>query len=79
MLHHLVGADKRQAFAEVHRVLRPDGELHILDFGKPHSIPAYLISLVMRHAEQARENIHGACRRCCARQVSLTARKPAVE
>lgn len=59
MLHHLPGADKRFAFAEVRRVLRPGGELRILDFGKPHNIPAFLVSLVMRHAEQTRENIQG--------------------
>ena len=59
MLHHLTAADKRLAFAEVHRVLRPGGELHILDFGQPHNFPAYLVSLVMRHAEQTRENIQG--------------------
>ena len=59
MLHHLTGEDKRLAFAEVHRVLRPGGELHILDFGKPHTVAAYLISLVMRHAEQTADNIRG--------------------
>ncbi len=59
MLHHLTFQDKRLAFAEVRRVLRPGGELHILDFGKPHSVPTYLISLVMRHAEQTADNIRG--------------------
>jgi ubiquinone/menaquinone biosynthesis C-methylase UbiE len=59
MLHHLTRNQKRLAFAEVYRVLRPAGELHILDFGKPHSLPAYLISLVMRHAEQTTDNVQG--------------------
>jgi ubiquinone/menaquinone biosynthesis C-methylase UbiE len=59
MLHHLNAEDKRLAFAEVWRVLRPGGEVHILDFGKPHTVPTYLISLVMRHAEQTVDNIRG--------------------
>lgn len=59
MLHHLTAEDKRVAFAEVHRVLRPGGELHILDFGRPHNLPAYLISLVMRLGEHAADNIKG--------------------
>jgi ubiquinone/menaquinone biosynthesis C-methylase UbiE len=59
MLHHLTLEEKRLAFAEVRRVLRPDGELHILDFGKPHNLPAYLISLVIRLGEHAADNIKG--------------------
>ncbi len=59
MLHHLNAADKRIAFSEVRRVLRPGGELHILDFGKPHNLPAYMISLVMRLGEHAADNIKG--------------------
>lgn len=59
MLHHLTPEDKRAALVEVWRVLRPGGELHILDFGRPHNLPARLISLVMRHMEETRELIAG--------------------
>jgi ubiquinone/menaquinone biosynthesis C-methylase UbiE len=59
MLHHLTADDKRRALVEVWRVLRPGGELHILDFGQPHNVFAWLISLVMRHAEQTKDNIRG--------------------
>ncbi|MEV6348181.1 class I SAM-dependent methyltransferase [Actinoplanes sp. NPDC051851] len=31
MLHHLTPPQKSQAFLEVRRVLRPDGELHVVD------------------------------------------------
>jgi ubiquinone/menaquinone biosynthesis C-methylase UbiE len=33
--HHLSGADKRRTAAEVARVLRRGGELHVADFGPP--------------------------------------------
>ena len=33
--HHLLPADKHQTFAEIYRVLRPGGELHIADWGRP--------------------------------------------
>jgi ubiquinone/menaquinone biosynthesis C-methylase UbiE len=59
MLHHLTLEDKRTTLGEVWRVLRPGGELHVLDFGQPHNLPAYLISLVMRHMEETRELVAG--------------------
>jgi ubiquinone/menaquinone biosynthesis C-methylase UbiE len=35
LLHHLVPAAKREALAEIRRVLRPGGRLHVADFGPP--------------------------------------------
>jgi ubiquinone/menaquinone biosynthesis C-methylase UbiE len=35
LLHHLAPDAKRAALAEVHRVLRPAGRLHIADWGRP--------------------------------------------
>lgn len=35
VLHHLAPAVKRRALAEVARVLRPGGQLHIADSGRP--------------------------------------------
>lgn len=36
MFHHLTRENKRLAIAEMHRVLKIDGELHIADFKKPN-------------------------------------------
>lgn len=35
MLHHLLPGDKRKALAEMKRVLRPAGRLHVADWGRP--------------------------------------------
>ena len=59
VIHHLTSADKHRAFQEVLRVLRPNGEFHIVDFGLPKDPGAWLISLLMRNLEQARDNIEG--------------------
>jgi SAM-dependent methyltransferase len=37
MLHHLTRANKMRTLLEVLRVLRPNGELHIADWGRPQN------------------------------------------
>ena len=37
MIHHLKTPDKIKTAQEVFRVLKPGGQLHIIDFGKPSS------------------------------------------
>ena len=37
VLHHLSTHNKQRALSEMFRVLRPRGELHIADWGKPHN------------------------------------------
>jgi ubiquinone/menaquinone biosynthesis C-methylase UbiE len=59
VIHHLVTDDKRRAFKEIHRVLKPNGELHILDFGAPHSSLARFMVTYMRRLEETADNFDG--------------------
>lgn len=59
VLHHLTRDAKARALREVFRVLRPDGELHVVDFGKPQTVPMYLVSLIVRWLEEASDNVKG--------------------
>ena len=59
VLHHLTTEEKQRALREAWRVLRPGGELHVLDFGPPQNALAWLISQVFRRLERAADNIAG--------------------
>ena len=59
VLHHLTTENKQRALREVVRILRPSGELHVVDFGKPHTAWARLISRTMQRFEQAEDNLKG--------------------
>ncbi len=59
VIHHLVTDDKRRAFNEIHRVLKPYGELHVLDFGAPHSSLTRFMTSYMRRLEEAADNFDG--------------------
>ena len=59
LFHHLTRENKIRTLREVFRVLRPQGELHVVDFGKPQNILTYLISLVVRRFEETSDNIKG--------------------
>lgn len=59
VLHHLNTDSKRRALSEVYRVLRPGGELHVVDFGKPHTAWGRVLAPVIWRLEQASDNIKG--------------------
>lgn len=59
VIHHLVTADKRRAFQEVYRVLKPHGELYVLDFGAPHSLLTRFMTTYMRRLEETADNFDG--------------------
>jgi ubiquinone/menaquinone biosynthesis C-methylase UbiE len=61
--HHLTGADKRTTLAEVARVLKPEGQLHVADWGRPSdpAMAALFYSVrVIDGFEVTRDNVRGA-------------------
>ncbi len=59
VLHHLTTENKRCTFKEIFRVLRPGGELHVLDFGQPHNLCTSIVSHLTQRLEEAADNIQG--------------------
>jgi ubiquinone/menaquinone biosynthesis C-methylase UbiE len=59
MIHHLKTPDKWQTAREVYRVLKPSGQLHIIDFGKPVTWYGKLLSPLLHEFEEANDNIDG--------------------
>jgi ubiquinone/menaquinone biosynthesis C-methylase UbiE len=59
VVHHLTGPDKLRAFREVHRILRPAGWFHIVDFGRPFSLLTQIQARIMIRLEEAADNFMG--------------------
>ena len=57
MIHHLKTPDKIQTAQEVYRVLKPGGQLHIIDFGKPVTWYGKILSPLLHKFEEANDNI----------------------
>jgi ubiquinone/menaquinone biosynthesis C-methylase UbiE len=67
--HHLDRGGKERTFAEVRRVLRPGGELHVADWGRPANPLMRVLFTTIRlvdGAEPTRENVEGALPRLIA-------------
>ncbi len=60
VFHHLGAQVKRQALAEVHRVLRPGGLFVLQDFGPQVSRMERAVGRVFRGAPEIQENLQGA-------------------
>lgn len=60
MLHHLDDDVKAATAAEIHRVLRPGGELHILDIGGPMTASDGLMARRMLHSPHVVGNLGDA-------------------
>jgi len=51
MLHHLSLSQKRETLVAAWRLLRPGGEIHIADFGRPHNALMRLVSHSVHFAD----------------------------
>lgn len=63
MFHHLTLADKLLALGEIQRVLKPNGQLHIVDWGKPTNWTMRLMFYTVQCLDgfaSTRDNVQGA-------------------
>ena len=68
MLHHLTHAEKTAALSEAFRVLRLGGDLHIADWGRPHTRAMRLASVMFRSFERSdrtADTLSGRIRELC--------------
>ena len=59
VFHHLTAQDKARSLVEIYRVLKPNGEFHLADFGEPMGAYAKIVSSLMRKFDRVDDNING--------------------
>jgi ubiquinone/menaquinone biosynthesis C-methylase UbiE len=69
MLHHLTHAETVAALSESFRVLRSGGELHIADWGPPHTkmMRATSVMLAFERSDRIVDNLQGRIPELCSR------------
>ncbi|OGI14975.1 hypothetical protein A3K63_03040 [Candidatus Micrarchaeota archaeon RBG_16_49_10] len=59
VMHHLAKGQKVKSLREIHRVLKPGGEIHIADFGPPRNPIMSMLSFILSLVEPISDNIKG--------------------
>ena len=59
MIHHLTSEQKREAFRDVLRLLRPGSSFHLLDFGPPKNSLERGLTAVFHHDDRIADNLGG--------------------
>ncbi len=59
VIHHLTAEEKREAFRDVKRALRPGGRFHLLDFGPARGVLERGLTAVFHHDARVQDNLRG--------------------
>ena len=62
LFHHLTSENKRKTLEEIHRVLKPGGELHLADWGEAQNIlmrAAFLLVQILDGFATTNDNVQG--------------------
>jgi ubiquinone/menaquinone biosynthesis C-methylase UbiE len=59
VIHHLRADEKREAFRDARRLLRPGGRFHLLDFGPPRGWAERALTHVFHRDERVADNLAG--------------------
>jgi ubiquinone/menaquinone biosynthesis C-methylase UbiE len=59
VIHHLRSDEKREAFSDVRRLLKPGGRFHLLDFGPPRGGIERGLTAIFHHDDRIADNLGG--------------------